>query len=170
MSSVADTAQIDTVTMLKRVANMKTTKYLHILLFFTIAIIITYFIVRIVMSFSSVYNQYTSLNNDLASRKRKFTVPGTELSTIEDDNADDIGDGGVVYINDTIESTLMNMENTQANDIQALVNYRKNSKNGANYTFNATVNANVLSPEFDDYVYPDPRSQEKSFWEYLFSP
>jgi len=169
-STPAAVPNIDPYDVLKHVRTMKTTKYLHIALFFVIAIIVAYFIVRIVLSFTSVYTKYISLNNDLATRKRQFTIPGAELTSVDDDNLDDADVAGTVYLNDAIENSLMNMEHTQSQDVQGIVNYRKNSKNGANYKFGANVSANVLSSEFDDYVYAEPKPQEQSFWEYLFNP
>ena len=170
-SNVSTVAAADTTDdLLNQVMTMKSLKYSLIVLFFVMAIIFGYFIVRIILSFIGVYTKYNSMTQDLEKKKNAFAIPGADDD--DNDNSDPRDDAyqDVQYNETIVKSIKVHDSNIQNGSLQELISKRKSSKNGADYKLGANMNANVLSSEFDDYVYKSPGAKEPSFWEYLFHP
>ena len=125
---------------------------------------------RIIFSFIGVYSQYNSMTKNLEKKKKAFSIPGADDD--DNDNSDPRDDAyQSIQYNETIVKSIRNNDlNINNGSLKDTIAYRKNTKNGADYKLDANIGTNVLSREFDDYVYKPPTSNEPGFWDYLFNP
>jgi hypothetical protein len=158
--------------------------YFQLGLFFLLAALFGYFIFKLIVSINAVYTQYQLMKRRVENKKVAFKIPGVTVSSANavDDDADysdplaDRYDAGRMNYNDNIEEQLARLDDDVINPTTGLmkntIKFRKDHvKDGdAPYIDNAYIGNNVLSADFDNYVYPDSKPGEKSFFEYLFTP
>ena len=104
-------------------------------------------------------------------------IPG--VNNDGDDEADysspltDKYDADRMNYSDNIETQLGRLDddvvNTDFGLMKNVIKFRKEHATGTPYVYDAYIGNAVLDSQFDDYVYPDPKAGEKSFFEYLFS-
>lgn len=151
--------------------------YFQLGLFFVLAALFAYFICKLVISITAVYNQYLNMKSKVENQMVAIKIPG--VNNDGDDEADysspltDKYDADRMNYNDNIETQLGRLdddvENTDSGLMKNVIKFRKEHSTGAPYVYDAYIGNAVLDAQFDDYVYPDPKQGEKSFFEYLFS-
>jgi hypothetical protein len=149
-------------------------------LFTILAALFTYFIYKLVMSITNVYNDYLFMNSQLENQRNTIKIPG--ITDNDDDDIDysnplaDRYDADKMNLTDNIEERIDILDDDVVNKtngkMKNLINLRQNNSknNGTPYKYSAYIGNSVISPDFDDYVYAPPNNTEKSFFEYLFSP
>jgi hypothetical protein len=158
--------------------------YFNLGLFFILTLLFGYFIAQIIVSLSGVYSDYLNLSRRTQNAKTAVKIPGVGSGL--DPTGDDLDystpldgrfDADRMNYNDTIQNQIgildVGVEDPTSGAMKSLISLRqKNSvtNGGTPYHYSASIGTNVISPQFDDYVYQAPRPGEKSFFEYLFSP
>ena len=120
------------------------------------------------------------MSRRVENQKVAIKIPG-----ISDGNDDDIDYSNPLSdrhnpdhmnMNDNIEDQIEVLDddvvNAKTGKMKNLIKMRKEQSklNGPAYTYSAYIGNNIISAEFDDYVYAPPNNTERGFFEYLFNP
>ena len=110
------------------------------------------------------------MTESLEKKKKAFAIPGADDDNNDNSDPRDDAYQNIQYNESIVRAIKNNDGNIKTGSLKDTIAYRKNTKNGADYQLDANISTNVLSSEFDDYVYKPPTSNEPGFWDYLFNP